>query len=75
MRKGEIKIKKVLTRYILTDDKGICISVEVSGDKLNIYRQQYFNQGFEFKGSNPEVVRQIANLLLKATNLIEKNED
>lgn len=76
MKKKEITIKRLETRYILTDEKGNSISVIVSGNEesLSIYRQTYFNLPFEFVGSRPETVRTIIDLLFEATKLANLKE-
>ena len=70
MNQREIKIIKQDTRYILSDGE-YTISAVVSGDgkHISIFRQQFYNQGFEFNGSEKETVEAIAKLFLEAIKL------
>lgn len=66
----KITIKKQETKYILSDGQYV-ISVIVSGDgqSFGLYRQQFFNQDFQFHQAKPEVIKAIANLFLEAIKL------
>jgi len=66
----KITIKKIETRYLLTDDKGRMISVVVHNDgRISIFRRNYFNEPFEFTGSKREMIEAIARLMLEAVKL------
>ena len=70
MEKSKITIKKIETRYILTDEKGRTISVIVHDDgRISIYRHSYFNESFHFEHSDRKIVEAVAKLLLEAAKL------
>ena len=66
-----IKIREVERRYLVTAGSGEQISVIVAKDRLSLYRYQFFNEGFEFVGSDQTRVRRVAELLLAAASLAE----
>jgi len=69
-KQPKITIKKIETRYLLTDDKGRMISVVVHNDgRISIFRRNYFNQALEFEYSEREVIEAIARLILEAVKL------
>ena len=69
-KKEKITIKKIETRYLLSDSEGRMISVVVYADgRISIFRRNYFNEPFEFTGSKREVVEGIARLMLEAVKL------
>ena len=77
MKKKRITILKQETRYIIKDDKGHSISVIISGNEKNIsiYKYDFFNEGFTFKGSDKETVEAIIKLFSEAVKLLnQKNE-
>ena len=72
VKKGQpkITIKKIETRYLLSDDKGRMISVVVHNDgRMSIFRRNYFNEPFEFNNSKKEIIEAIARLILEAVKL------
>ena len=69
-KQPKITIKKIETRYLLEDDKGLMISVVVYKDgRISIFRRNYFNEPFEFNNSKREVIEGIARLMLEAVKL------
>ena len=79
MKKETIEIEKIGTKYHLhlasppDDDYLISVIVDNTDGTLSIYRQGHFNQGFNFVNSDPETVRAIGKLLVRATELEEND--
>ena len=65
----EVKLQSV--KYELVDDGGLKLSVEISGDGKITLLNQKNEAKFIFCNSSPDVVRRIANLMLKAVELSE----
>jgi len=67
-KENKINIEKIHSKYCLSDQKGNNIYVEASKERvsINTFRNK---QPFYFILSKKEKVRDIANLILKATEL------
>jgi hypothetical protein len=63
-----IKVKKLSTKYEISNGEN-SIQVKVREDGNITIRTGRGNSQFKFENSNPEMVRKIAELIIKATNL------
>ena len=73
----KINISKLETKYLIDDGKhtiSVILHHAFPKSSLSIFRQEYFNQPFDFIKSDPSTVKAIANLLRKATELTKGRE-
>jgi hypothetical protein len=63
-----IKVKKLSTKYEISNGEN-SIQVKVREDGNITIRTGRGNSQFKFENSNPEMVRKIAELIIKATEL------
>ena len=61
--------KLVSSKYILSKGKYQISATKDCNGNISIYRQNFFNQPFVFKNSKPDVIKEIAKLIIEASNL------
>lgn len=74
MKKNKIRVDERERRYFITNGKYIISVIVNKFNEISIYRQMYFNKGFDFIESDPEVVENVAKLMLEAVKLVQKEK-
>ena len=65
----KIQIKQTEVRFLITDGEHTISVIQYPDGKLSIFRQQYFNEGFDFEKSDPKTIKAVCKLIEEALKL------